>query len=41
MIGRPRRHAFVALTLLSGRGREVRPLMFGAAFAFLAYFALA
>jgi AGZA family xanthine/uracil permease-like MFS transporter len=33
--------SFVALKLLAGRGREVRPLMAAAAFAFLVYFAIA
>lgn len=33
--------AYVVLKLLSGRAREVRPLMFGAAAAFLVYFAIA
>jgi AGZA family xanthine/uracil permease-like MFS transporter len=33
--------SFVALKLLAGRGREVRPLMAAAAVAFLVYFAIA
>lgn len=33
--------AYVALKLLSGRAREVRPLMVGAALAFLVYFVIA
>jgi AGZA family xanthine/uracil permease-like MFS transporter len=33
--------SWVALKILAGRGREVRPLMAAAAFAFLVYFAIA
>jgi adenine/guanine/hypoxanthine permease len=33
--------SYVVLKLLSGRGREVRPLMWAAAAAFLVYFAIA